>query len=130
MQIKLLVADDEEGIRELLQAIVGSDERYRVFMASDGEDALQVARSVKPDIVLLDLWMPKKTGFEVCQELKRDPETARIGVIMLTDLLQGSVRRRALRSGADGYISKPFSQKELLEKLTEVSRRLLGHGAP
>jgi DNA-binding response OmpR family regulator len=88
--------------------------------ASDGEEAIAVAKAQKPDLTFLDLLMPKKDGIAVCRELRADPETKHIKIIMLTAMSQEADRMTALSVGADGYMTKPFSPKALLDKAKEM----------
>ena len=116
----VLLADDEVMIRTLIAATLGFEDRYQVLVARDGEEALTTAQREKPDLICLDIMMPGRNGYEVCQALKGDPETAQIKVIMLTALAQESDRWKALEAGADDYVTKPFSPRALLEKVEEV----------
>ena len=116
----VLVADDEESIRALIAALLNSTDRYRVVMAEDGDQAIEKARAEKPDVVLLDVRMPMKDGYEVCRTLKTDASTSHIRVIMLTAMAQEYDRALAMRSGADAYLPKPFSLKALLDKVQEM----------
>lgn len=120
MTTKILLADDEQGILELLAATLGSDDRYTLLLARDGEEALRIARSERPDLFLLDILMPKMDGFQVCRALRDDPINAGIKIIMLTALAQPADRARAIEVGADDYFTKPFSPTELLEKVEAV----------
>ncbi|MBI4201115.1 MAG: response regulator [Chloroflexi bacterium] len=117
---KVLVVDDEEGVLALLSATLDNDPRYELFQARDGEEALGIARREKPDLMFLDIRMPTKDGNQVCHELKADPATASIRVIMLTALVQDDYRRKALDAGAEGYFTKPFSPTALLEKVEQM----------
>src|SRR5438132_10527022 len=112
----VLVVDDEEMMRELLQATLRSAP-YRVLSACDGDEALAVARTHRPDVVLLDVMMPKRDGLEVCRLLKADPETDAIAVIMLSAQAQPEDRAAAAAAGADGYVTKPFRAFDLLLRL-------------
>ena len=114
----VLVVDDEEMMRELLQAALRSAP-YRVLSACDGDEALAVARTHRPDVVLLDVMMPKRDGLEVCRLLKSDPETDAIAVIMLSAQAQPEDRAAAAAAGADGYVTKPFRAFDLLLRLKE-----------
>ena len=116
---KILLVDDEEAVLELISATLEHANEYQILLARDGEEALHTARWHKPDLILLDILMPKKDGYSVCQALKEDPETAHIKVVILTALAQEPDCQRALDSGADGYLTKPFSPMALLEKLEE-----------
>ena len=119
MTKRILLVDDEEAVLELISATLGYGDGYQFVLARDGEEALNTARRDKPDIILLDILMPKKDGYYVCQALKQDPETAHIKVVILTALAQELDCKKALDSGADGYLTKPFSPMALLEKLEE-----------
>lgn len=116
---KVLVCDDEPHILEAV-AFVARKEGYTVLTAEDGEAALRVARAEKPGLVLLDLNMPIKSGYQVCEELKSDPELRGIHVIMLTAKGQDSDRARGVAAGADEYITKPFSPRKLRARLVEI----------
>ncbi|MFH1560138.1 MAG: response regulator [Chloroflexota bacterium] len=115
----ILLVDDEEAILELISATLTYGDGYQFVLARDGEEALNTARRDKPDLILLDILMPKRDGYYVCQALKQDPETAHIKVLILTALAQEMERQKALDAGADGYLTKPFSPMMLLEKLEE-----------
>ena len=116
---KILLADDQEGVRELVGATLGDDE-FELLFASDGQEALTIARSAVPDLILLDVMMPVLDGLQVCRHLKEDPALQHIKVIMLTakgseaDLASGS------SAGADGYFVKPFSPLALLTRVHEI----------
>lgn len=107
----------------LVSATLRSEE-YQLLEASDGEETLALARSEHPDLILLDIAMPKIDGFEVCGRLKSDPDTNRIRVVMLTARVQEAERLRGEEVGADGYFTKPFSPLALLHRISEV----LGEG--
>ena len=119
----ILLADDEEGVLELLAATLENDDRYILHLARDGEEALRVAQREKPDLLLLDILMPKMDGFMVCRALKDDPATAQIKVIVLTALALQISRERAIEEGADDYFTKPFSPSDLLEKVEAILPR-------
>ena len=122
MMKKILLVDDEEAVLELISATLQYGDEYEFVLARDGEEALQSARRHKPDLILLDILMPKKDGYYVCRALKQDPETAHMKVIILTALAQDPECQEALDSGAgaDGYVTKPFSPMARLEKLEEA----------
>lgn len=115
----LLIADDESGIRSLVRMTLESDS-YAILEASDGPEALELARKHKPGLVLLDVMMPGLSGFEVCRALKDDPDTSGITVVMLTAAAQESQVKEGEAAGADGYFTKPFSPVTLLRKVDEV----------
>jgi DNA-binding response OmpR family regulator len=109
----ILVVDDEPSIVELVRFTL-EDADLRVVEASDGAEALVLARRVKPDLVLLDVQMPRLDGLEVCRQLRREPAFARTPIIMLTAAGQQADRARGLGAGADEYLTKPFSPLALL----------------
>ena len=119
---KLLIADDETGIRSLVRMTLAR-EQYEILEATDGEEALALAREHHPELVLLDVMMPGLTGFEVCRALKDDPATAQATVVMLSAKSQEEDRQQGLASGADDYFTKPFSPIALLRKIDEVYER-------
>ena len=116
---KLLIADDEAGVRSLVRMTLESD-RYEILEASNGEEALRIARDQHPALVLLDVTMPELDGFEVCMALKDDPATAQIAVVLLTARAQEADQARASEVKADDYFTKPFSPVALLSKVDEV----------
>ena len=119
----VLVAEDEGALVTLLRYNL-EREGYRVFEAQDGEEALLVAGEQKPDVVLLDWMLPQLSGIEVCRRLRSRQETRNVPIIMLTARGEESDRIRGLDTGADGYITKPFSMTELLARLRAVMRRI------
>ena len=120
MAKKVLLADDEEDILMLVSATLGGDERYELLLARDGEEALTRARDESPDLIFLDVMMPKMDGFEVCRTLKADAATKEIKIVMLTAMAQEADRTKADDAGADFYFSKPFSPTSLLDKVEEL----------
>jgi DNA-binding response OmpR family regulator len=120
---KVLVADDEEAVRELIVAILDDDERYELLVARDGQEALRMARREKPDLLFLDVMMPKRSGIEVCAELKGDAEMSAIPVIMVTTLSQDSDLVAAIDAGADEYIYKPFHPVQLKTMVDNILAR-------
>jgi len=120
MRKKLMLVDDEENVLVLVSAALEDDERFELLLARDGEEALELARREKPDLLLLDVLMPEIDGYEVCRRLKEDPETAFIKIIMLTALVEESGEMKAKAAGADGYLTKPFSIAALRNMLEEI----------
>jgi len=112
---RVLVADDEEGMRDLLEATLTRKGFYEVLLAGDGDEALSITHQESPDLILLDVMMPKRDGYEVCRAVQRDTLAAHIRVIMLTGLAQHVDKRRATEAGADAYITKPFNQAAILQ---------------
>jgi two-component system alkaline phosphatase synthesis response regulator PhoP len=121
MTKKVLIADDEQNIVISLEFLLRR-EGFEVFIASDGEEALLRLRAEKPDLVLLDVMMPKMNGFDVCQAIRADPDLADIRVLMLTAKGREAEVSKGLGLGADAYMTKPFSTKELVAQV----RALLG----
>lgn len=118
----ILIVDDEPSVRAVVNAsIYVRRTRYRVVEAGNAAEALAVAQSEQPRLILLDVALPDHDGFWVCQMLKNNPSTAHIPVIMLTAMSLRSDREHAAEAGADGYIVKPFSPRALL---AELDRRL------
>jgi DNA-binding response OmpR family regulator len=113
MSKKVLIADDELNIVISLEFLLRR-EGFEVLVAVDGEQALAKARAERPDLVLLDVMMPKMNGFDVCQALRSDPELASMRVLMLTGKGRETEVSKGLGLGADGYITKPFSTKDLV----------------
>ena len=117
----ILLADDDEQIRKLVGVTLGS-ESFTILHAGDGEQSLETARARKPDLILLDINMPRMSGLEVCRRLKSDPATSHIKIVMLTASGSEEDRANAFASSADEYIVKPFSPIALLDLIY----RLLG----
>lgn len=117
---KILIADDEEGIIALVSATLGLDGEYRVLEAKNGEEALRIAKEERPDLVIVDILMPRIDGFDVCRMLKSDPETKPLKVILLTALAQDFDRKKGIEVGADDYFVKPFNPTSLLERVEEM----------
>jgi two-component system phosphate regulon response regulator PhoB len=119
---KILAIDDEEDILELLRFNL-TREGYQVFCASTGEEALSLARTERPDLILLDLMLPGIDGLEVARRLKADPLTRSMPIVMLTAKGEESDIVTGLELGAEDYITKPFSRKVLVARLRAVLRR-------
>ena len=116
MKRRVLLADDDPGLRRLIGTTLGTDD-FDLLQAVDGEEALRIARQQHPQLVLLDVNMPKMDGFEVCRQLKAQPETSSIKVVMLTARATEVDRARGQEAGADDYFIKPFSPVQLLNKV-------------
>ena len=116
---KVLIADDEPNIVVSLEYLM-KREGHEVLVARDGDEALALARSACPALVLLDVMMPGKSGFEVCQALRADAATAGIKVLMLTAKGRDTDVAQGLGVGADAYMTKPFSTRELAAKVKEL----------
>src|SRR6059036_292566 len=120
---RILVVDDEPDITALV-AYHLAKEGYRVTTAGTGADALRSAREEQPDLVVLDLMLPGHSGFEVLTELRRGEETHNVGVLLLTARKEEPDGIRGLSLGADDYLAKPFSPKELVLRVGAILRRL------
>ncbi len=113
---KLLIVDDEEGVRSLVRMTLESD-KYEILEARRGDEALKLVREHLPDLVLLDVMLPDTSGVEVCRELKSDPGTSQVTIVMLTAKAQNADLEDAEGAGADGYFTKPFSPVALLRRV-------------
>jgi len=122
MREKILIVEDEKDIIKMLEYNL-KKEGFKVIDARDGEDALDLAVRQYPDIILLDLMLPGMDGLEVCRALKKEAKTASIPIIMLTAKSQESDKVVGLELGADDYITKPFSPRELIARIKAVLRR-------
>jgi len=114
---KILIADDEPYIRLLVNSALNGD--YSVLEASNGEEAINVTRTEQPDLVLMDILMPKLDGYTACYEIKRDEATKTIPVVMLTGVGHELNKRLSREMGADGYVTKPFTLEYLLDKVKQ-----------
>lgn len=120
---RILVVDDEIYIVHILDFSLGM-EGYEVITALDGELALEKARTEKPDLIVLDIMMPKLDGYETCKRLKADPITKDMPVILLSAKGRNVDQKVGFEVGADDYITKPFSPRKLVERINAI----LGHG--
>jgi DNA-binding response OmpR family regulator len=118
----VLVADDDDDIRDLV-AFRLDRAGYEVLRAGDGQEALDLARKHVPDLAVLDVMMPKLTGYDVTRELRADAATSRIPVILLTARVQEADVARGFEAGADDYVKKPFSPQELKARVQAVLGR-------
>ena len=119
MSKKILICDDELHMQEAL-SFISEKEGYRAIIAEDGEEGLEKAKKEKPALILLDIMLPKKDGYHVCQELKNDPETKGTYIIMLTARGQESDEQKGFEVGADEYMRKPFSPVKLARRFHEI----------
>ena len=122
MKVKILIADDEPNILISLEYLM-QREGFEVHLARDGDEALQLLRRERPRLVLLDVMMPNKSGFEVCQALRADEAIKGTLVLMLTAKGRDTDVAKGLGVGADAYVTKPFSTKELVRKVRELLER-------
>jgi DNA-binding response OmpR family regulator len=119
---KILVVEDDPDLVELLSFNLRAC-GFVVSTSADGVDALKKARSILPDLILLDLMLPQLDGFGVCEILRRDPDTAGIPIIMVTAMSSQFARLAGLEAGANDYITKPFSPKQLIARVQEMLGR-------
>ena len=119
MTTKILIADDEPNILISLEFLM-KREGYEVHLARDGQEALDALRRERPRLVLLDVMMPKKTGFEVCQEGRNDDGIRSTLILMLTAKGRETDIVKGLALGADAYMTKPFSTRELVQKVRSM----------
>jgi two-component system alkaline phosphatase synthesis response regulator PhoP len=120
---KILIADDEPDILEIIQYNLQA-EGYTVYTAKDGDEALMRAKQIKPDLIILDIMMPKKNGVEVCELLRSQPAYKDTLIIFLTALSDESSQLKGLDTGADDYINKPISPKLLTSRVNALFRRV------
>jgi two-component system alkaline phosphatase synthesis response regulator PhoP len=116
---KILVVDDEIYIVHILDFSLGM-EGYEVVTALDGEQALEKVTSEKPDLIVLDIMMPKLDGYEVCKTIKANPDTHHIPVILLSAKGRNVDQKMGFDVGADDYITKPFSPRKLVERINQL----------
>ena len=119
MAKRVLIADDEPNIVISLEFLMGQA-GYETRVATNGQEALDLAASFRPDLVLLDIMLPAKSGYEVCQRLKSEPATRDIKVIIVSAKGRDVEVAKALELGADAFIAKPFSTRALVAKVQEM----------
>ncbi len=120
---RILIVEDEEALATLLDYNL-TKEKFEVTIASDGEEALLKVEEEPPDVIILDWMLPKVSGIEVCRRIRAKTETRNIPIIMLTARSEEDDRIRGLETGADDYLTKPFSTKELIARVRAVLRRI------
>ncbi len=118
---KILIADDNPTNVELLEAYL-SDFDCQIMASGDGRDTLDKVASFQPDLILLDIMMPKLSGFEVCRKIKDDPATKRIMILMVTALSEPGDIERGVTAGCDDFLSKPINKTELLKRVQNMLR--------
>jgi two-component system, OmpR family, alkaline phosphatase synthesis response regulator PhoP len=114
---KILIVDDEPNLRRLSRTILSKN--FIVFEAEDGKQAIDIANTQKPDIILMDMMMPKMDGLTACHAIKKDPATKSIPVIMVTAIGFELNIKLSQQMGASGYLTKPFSSQDLLNKIDQ-----------
>ncbi len=118
---RILIADDNQQNRELLEAYL-ADEGHDILMAADGRETLDKTQQEQPDLVLLDIMMPKLSGYEVCQQIKQDPQTRDIPVLVVTALKEMGDIEKAVAAGADDFLTKPVHRIELKTRVRSLLR--------
>jgi DNA-binding response OmpR family regulator len=120
---RVLIADDDETNRDLITRSLDKDD-IETYEAVDGREALAKAREIMPDLIILDIMMPVKSGYEVCEQLKASPSTSAIPVLFLSARSSVTTRQTAVNAGGDDFMPKPFSPRELRDRV----RKILGLG--
>ena len=115
---KVLIVDDEPNVRRLLHSIL--NKKFVVFEAEDGQQAIDMTNAQQPDVILMDMMMPKMDGLTACLMMKKNPDTKKIPVIMVTAIGFELNIKLSQQMGASGYVTKPFSPQDLLAKIAEV----------
>lgn len=123
MNPRILLVEDDANLVELIRYNL-EKENFEVLVTADGEEALVLAEEERPDVVVLDWMIASLSGIEVCRRLRRSPQTASLPIIMLTARAEEGDRVRGLETGADDYVTKPFSPRELVARLRALLRRL------
>jgi two-component system alkaline phosphatase synthesis response regulator PhoP len=121
--MRILIADDEPDILEIISYNLGK-EGYEIHTAKDGNEAIEKAKQIDPDLIILDVMMPRKTGMEVCQILRTQPQFEKTLIIFLTALSDEASQIKGLEFGADDYVNKPISPKVLTSRVNALFRRL------
>ncbi len=116
MSKKILIADDEPNIVAAVEFLLQRN-GYEVHVARDGEEALKLVEAIHPDLVLLDVMMPQKSGYEVCKRIRERADWRHIKIIMLSAKGRDAEVNKGLSTGADVYVTKPFSTRELMDKI-------------
>ncbi len=119
MSKRVLIVDDEPNIVISVEFLM-KREGFAVSVARDGEEALECIRAERPDLVILDVMMPKLNGFEVCETVRADPQLAGIRILMLTAKGRETEMRKGISLGADAYIAKPFSTRDLVDRVKSL----------
>ncbi len=122
MAKKILLADDSLTIQKVVE-LTFSDSEFELVCVSNGQKALERVREDRPDLILADVVMPEKNGYEVCEAIKSNPATARIPVVLLSGTFEPFDRERAERIGCDAIVSKPFDSQQLLAQVEELLGR-------
>ncbi|MCU7892024.1 MAG: response regulator [Candidatus Thiodiazotropha sp. (ex Ustalcina ferruginea)] len=119
MPKKILIVDDEPNIVLSVEYLM-KREGYQVTTANDGQTALELLSETKPDLLILDVMMPRKNGFEVCSEIRADPTLSRLPILMLSAKGREAEIKKGVSLGADAYITKPFSTHDLVDMVNKL----------
>lgn len=122
MATRIVIADDEPNILISLEYLL-KREGFEVTLARDGQEALDAVRSVRPDLALLDVMMPRLSGLDVCQQLRADDSLAGLRIVMLTAKGRDTDVAKGMALGADAYLTKPFATRALVQRLRELLER-------
>jgi two-component system, OmpR family, alkaline phosphatase synthesis response regulator PhoP len=120
MNKTILIVEDEQQILELINEICKDFDNCKILCAADGESALDLAKKNIPDMVLLDVLLPKMDGHEVCKSLKSDPVTSQAKVLMISGMSQFTDLQKAREAGADAFLPKPFSYTQLIDHIKKI----------
>lgn len=120
---RVMIVEDEEDIRKVIRMSLQFRGVREVVIAESGEDCLARVNDVQPDLILLDVQMPKLNGLETCRRLKQDPHTRAIPVIFLSAMAQAGDRKRGMEAGAAGYLTKPFDPVTLYSQIVELLQK-------
>jgi len=127
MSKKVLIVDDEPNIVLSVEFLMRR-EGHEVVTASDGQEAMDLLAATRPDLMILDVMMPRKNGFEVCADVRADPALSRMPILMLTAKGREAEMKKGISLGADAYITKPFSTHDLVAKVHELLHRKKARG--
>lgn len=119
MPRKILIADDDDNIRELIQLTL-EDEGYEIHTAKNGKEAEKIAFEIRPDLIILDVMMPEKTGYEVCEELRKNPEIANSYIIFLSARGSPIAEKTGIIKGGNEFLVKPFDPEILKKKVNSI----------
>jgi DNA-binding response OmpR family regulator len=122
-QWRILVADDSADVTSVVDAVLQRDGRFDIYHARNGEDAINIAREVLPDVMVLDIMMPRVHGLKVCKTLKEDLKTQNTRIIMLSALGREYTKREAYQYGANAFMTKPFSPRDLVTSIEDVLKQ-------
>jgi len=123
MQKKILIVDDDKEICEAIERVL-AEEGYKVFKAYNGKEALQEVNEKIPDLIILDILMPKLNGYAVCRKIRQNDLIKNIPVLMVTGVSSKTGKMEGYDAGADDYITKPFNNKELLARIETLLNRI------